>query len=147
MSYNIAAIKMLHVEASMTAHDIVALHASIKSKPESCFLRQYYARAWELVNLKITCDCETRNDPDARFCKGCGDPVTKPTHHEITIKTLEWSGDGSGHSYQTFKDVVLPKLKGKADMIVIWEDASVWSGLRVRDGVLKECQVELKLID
>lgn len=51
------------------------------------------------------------------------------------IEEVPWHGEGSGRSIELLYDF-LELTKGFAEFILIWEDGSSFSGVRVRDGVV-----------
>lgn len=63
---------------------------------------------------------------------------------DVKIDSVSWSGDGSGHTFDTLKDV-LPFFKGEADLVFIWEGGDSLSGLKVRDGTVTEHRVKYVL--
>lgn len=61
------------------------------------------------------------------------------------FRRINWQGDGSGYSWDKFTDVVLPKFKGSADLLVCWEGGDSYSGLRIRDGKVARHRVVMTL--
>ena len=62
------------------------------------------------------------------------------------IETVEWAGSWSGRGYSTLTDKILPFTSGEADIVYYWEDGAP-SGVRVRNGVVTNCDVVLTLKD
>jgi hypothetical protein len=52
-----------------------------------------------------------------------------------------WTGEGSGHTWEILLDKVLPRTMGSADLIFCWEGGSDFSGIRVRDGTVTKHEV------
>jgi hypothetical protein len=65
----------------------------------------------------------------------------------VTLKDLWWYGEGSGSTYDTFTDEVLPATTGKANLVIIWEGGDSVTGLRVIDGTVTECDVGYVLLE
>lgn len=61
------------------------------------------------------------------------------------FRFIWWSGDGSGHTWEKFTNIVLPKFKGSADLLVCWEGGDSYSGLRVHDGKVAHHRVVMTL--
>lgn len=57
-----------------------------------------------------------------------------------------WCGEGSGWAFNLFKEA-LSLTKGEADLLLTWEGGDEFSGLRVRDGVVREMAVEMSLVE
>lgn len=58
---------------------------------------------------------------------------------------VSWCGEGSGSTWETFREEVLPATLGSVDLVVTWERGDHFSGLRVRDGVVTEHKVVMTL--
>lgn len=63
---------------------------------------------------------------------------------EIKIDNPEWSGEGSGRSFDLFKEV-LGLTKGTADLVLTWEGGDSITGLRITDGLVEEKKVRMVL--
>ncbi len=62
------------------------------------------------------------------------------------IKNMRWYGEGSGRRFDDFKDI-LAMTTGEADIVLTWEGGDSITGLRVKDGVVTECDVKMTLVD
>lgn len=58
-----------------------------------------------------------------------------------------WCYEGSGSLMDVFKKEILPKTRGTAELVLIWEGGDDVSGIRVKDGVVTEHKVTYKLAD
>jgi hypothetical protein len=77
--------------------------------------------------------------------EGCFlDFIEHPRVDEVRLKSLAWCGGGSGNSYEFFVENVLPRVRGRADLLVIWEGGDRVDGLLVRDGVVTQADVKLE---
>ena len=52
---------------------------------------------------------------------------------------------GSGSSYDTLIETVLPAFEGEADLVLTWEDGDSFTGLRLRDRVVTKHKVVMTL--
>ncbi len=64
---------------------------------------------------------------------------------DVKLTDLNWYGEGSGRSWDFFKKKVVPKIKGTAECIVIWEDGDSTSGFSIKDGKYQEHEVVMTL--
>lgn len=64
---------------------------------------------------------------------------------EVEIQDLGWYGEWSGRSYRDVLPKVLAKTKGAADLLFVWEGGDSFTGLRVKDGVVVEKRVVIRL--
>jgi hypothetical protein len=64
----------------------------------------------------------------------------------VPIKDLYYSGEGSGRAYPFLLKKVLPKTRGTLEAVYYWEGGDSMSGLMVEDGVVTECEVEVRLV-
>lgn len=67
----------------------------------------------------------------------------------LSIKDFWWCGEFSGSSFDLFKEEVAPcvrnmHLSENLDLAVSWEDGGM-EGLRIQEGKVIECDVELVL--
>lgn len=60
---------------------------------------------------------------------------------DVLLETLEWTGVGSGHSWDLFLEI-LEKTEGFADIVTTWEGGDSVTGLRVRNGQVTPMFVE-----
>lgn len=81
--------------------------------------------------------------PDGCFLN-CPENCCHREGDEMVITDPWWYGEGSGWSFDTLKETILPATTGKADLLFVWEGAE-FSGLRVENGVVTEHDVELSL--
>ncbi len=64
----------------------------------------------------------------------------------ITLEDVTWCYTGSGRSYNILTEKILPKTKGKMELILTWEGGESTSGLLVEDGKVTECNVKMVLV-
>lgn len=64
----------------------------------------------------------------------------------VKIKDITWCATGSGRTYDVLTEKILPKTKGKMELIFTWEGGESISGLLVEDGKVTECNVEMTLV-
>jgi hypothetical protein len=122
VSYNIDSVDTPELDAWMRAADVVSLFEEHHdSLPEGCFLEDIIGTAE---------DATTSNEPDAK----------------IELPHLWWYGEGSGHSFDLLKDTIGKKIMGRVDAIFTWEGGDSVSGLRIKDGVVTECDVKMTLV-
>ncbi len=57
-----------------------------------------------------------------------------------------WSGEWSGHTLDSLKET-LGYFDGEADLVLTWEGGDCHSGLRLREGVVTEHEVVMRLGD
>ena len=77
-------------------------------------------------DLPSNCFLRQINHDDPHLC----DPVL--------IKNFSWSGEWSGHSFETSLRKVLAETIGEAVLLFIWEGGDSMSALHVKDGVVTE---------
>lgn len=118
MSYNIDSIEVLKCSARMLAADVLALSERESDLPESHFLE-------EMVNVPASPDGTIPIDPEKFW----------------------WSGEGSGHAWDFFKDEVAPKIIGTIEAVLTWEGGDSHTGLRVVNGKVTEPAVKMTLAD
>lgn len=99
--------------------------------------------------LKKAIEELTHDGPERSFLSDLPDPSSKNSGWKANtwyfIDTLEWSGEGSGHIYDSLLKIVLPKTMGSVEVIFTWEGGNSINGLRVKNGIVEECEVTLKL--
>lgn len=121
MSYNIDTVESNVIDAWMTARDVVELSDECEL-PSGSFLEEMQSAA--LVALK-------EGDPNRR----------------LPLPSLEWRGEWSGRSFQeVLQERVVPKIRGRAEAILIWEGGDSVSGLLVNDGKFAECKVVMQIV-
>lgn len=59
----------------------------------------------------------------------------------VLIKSLNWRGCGSGGTFDSLREKILPKVHGRIDAVFVWEGGDSVSGLRVVDGKVTEHSV------
>lgn len=59
----------------------------------------------------------------------------------IPMDRFWWCDTASGNTFSDFLEIVVPKLKGQADIVFMWEDGSQ-EGYRIQDGTYKEMNVK-----
>lgn len=117
MSYNCTSVETLKVDgARIKASDALKLRSRLQL-PERCFLEAAAEQAGA--------------------AGGIGD---------IEIRSLEWSGEFSGSSFDSLKTVVAPKIMGRIEAVFCWEGGDSYSGLIIQDGVVTECDVKQTLV-
>lgn len=62
----------------------------------------------------------------------------------VEINDLEWSGARSGCTFNFLKEKILPLTKGHMDAVFSWEGGHI-SGLKIQDGVVTDCDVNMFL--
>jgi len=62
-----------------------------------------------------------------------------------SIAGAQWRCDGSGNNWHYYVKKLLPLTRGRAELVVYWEDGLV-EGLLVQDGIVEECDVVHTLI-
>lgn len=72
------------------------------------------------------------------------DPSTLPDG-DLPVQYPGWTGEGSGSAHEMMRDEVLPLTKGEAEIVFVWEGGDDFLGLRVRDGVVTEHEIDLSL--
>lgn len=60
----------------------------------------------------------------------------------IKLPNFDWYGEGSGRSYSLLLEEIISKLVGTAEIIFFWEGGNSVSGLKIKDGKYKECDVK-----
>lgn len=68
----------------------------------------------------------------------------KPKDTEVVF---DWSGEGSGYSWDVFKKSVAPLIHGRIEGVLFWEGGEGASGFVVEDGKYKDMDVEYTLVD
>lgn len=63
----------------------------------------------------------------------------------IRLKSFDWYGEWSGHSYAEIKDTIAPFIHGTVEAVFCWEGGDSFTGLIINDGVVTECDVEFTL--
>lgn len=123
MSYNVDSITTPHLDATMSAQDIITLYEEYDDElAEDNFLDDML--------------------DDAQVAIDAGDP-----HRLIRLPNLNWRGDSSGSLFKTtLIDIIAPHIKGEVEAILCWEGGDSVTGLLIRDGKAVECEVEQRLI-
>lgn len=117
MSYNIGSI------------DIVASEGFAITRPQLTALISAYAD----------------QAPEASFCSEDWPARCCEEHRGMLfVKSIDWSGEGSGRGFDFFKDA-LTKFLGSADLILTWEDGDSHSGIRLLNGQVTEHEVVMAL--
>jgi hypothetical protein len=122
VSYNIDHVETNVLKASMRAGDIVDLYEEFEGElAEGNFLEEHLSTAERL----------------------CRDGIED---EHVKLENLWWYGAGSGRSYDVFLKHLAPKIKGEVEAVFTWEGGDSHSGLIIEDGVVTECDVELRVI-
>jgi hypothetical protein len=119
MSYNIDTVQVLSSTAQIKAKDIIELLEG-DNFPEDCFLNALRKPAMKAL---------LKGDPDKL----------------LDVEEFNWRGECSGSSFEYFRDNIIPLISGEAELVFVWEGGDSVSGMRIKDGTCKECQVEYKL--
>lgn len=61
------------------------------------------------------------------------------------IYAFHWSGEGSGRAWRDTAPAFVKLLEGDADLILTWEGGDSHSGVRIRSGEMRECEVIMTL--
>jgi hypothetical protein len=56
-----------------------------------------------------------------------------------------WSGEWSGRAFDFLRSKLLPQFKGRADLVLTWERADYFNGLRINHGRVTEHEVIMTL--
>ncbi len=123
MSYNITNVHVLKLDATIPAKDVKRLFKDFKEDfPENCFLSYLEGEADDALME--------------------GEPKK-----QLEIPNFYWSDDWSGHSYEDILiKKVAPLIHGEIEAVFVWEGGDDFSGLKIKDGFVIECDVEYKLI-
>jgi hypothetical protein len=144
MSYNIDRIEFISGELSIPQKDFLALYEEVMIKDENYPSNHLFNRNdMEIIEFKT----KRKNGKKRQVLAGedCPDPIIFKAKQPWKTK-LRWSGDWSGHSLDIFKKI-LTRMKGKADLVLIWERGDSVSGWRVCNGVITEHDVRYILED
>jgi hypothetical protein len=63
----------------------------------------------------------------------------------IELENFEWSGEGSGRSYEILEKEIVPLIWGNLEVLITWEGGDSHSGLIVEDGKIVDSEVEIKI--
>ncbi|MDE2095634.1 MAG: hypothetical protein KGL39_00125 [Patescibacteria group bacterium] len=85
---------------------------------------------------------ETGNIPEGNFLEDLN--LTGSPDEELIIEVPNWYSECSGYTYDVFKEV-LSHTTGEADILLVWEGGDSQTGLRVRNGKVKEMTVKATL--
>ena len=58
----------------------------------------------------------------------------------LFVRRISWCGEWSGHTWDTFKEL-LAKFLGSADLVVTWEGGDSVAGIRLLNGKVTEHKV------
>ncbi len=122
MSYNIDDFKVLSGQLGIRAADVRKLRKEYKDNGP--------------------CN-ETFVDDLFEIIDGEEDP---PKVIDIDMNSFRWTGEGSGSTFDYFRENIVPMLRGFADVVIIWEGGDSITGLRIKDGVATEMDVEHRLV-
>ncbi len=95
----------------------------------------------DVVNLLSLYD----NLAESNFLEEIYNTPNPPEDGEI--ESPRWNGSGSGRNFDVFVKRVLPRTRGRADLVIIWEGGDDVTGLRVEDGKVTEKKVRMILED
>ena len=107
----------------------------------------YNCHAEYLGDGRLTIDQATLDEFEERHTAECS-IVNEQSHclralddGRLEIVQFWWSGEGSGRGTEVLEKEILPRTKGTADILFTWEGGDSFSGLRVIDGRVIECDV------
>lgn len=124
MSYDITHIEVLKLKAWMHAADVKRLRKECDDLPELCFLKK---------------DGVIPPQPGLAKLKN---------QERYRVKHLWWNGEGAGYTYEeTFLKKIAPCIQGEVQIVIVWESGDSVSGLKIKDGVVTECDVKYKLVE
>src|SRR5262249_51682689 len=118
---------------------------------EECFLTQLNDYDYdEESKVCVDRDCETENDDDAKFCKGCGRKLPVSERETIEVTQLSWNGEDSGKTcHRVFVKQTVPHIDGRMEAVALLEgDEDVPAkllGFTIVDGVYTKCDVDVRL--
>lgn len=78
---------------------------------------------------------------ESNFITERGGTLPSNVAGELLIAKMWWSGEGSGSGLTVLQNEILPLTLGHADILLTWEEGDSFSGLRVEDGKVTECDV------
>jgi hypothetical protein len=61
------------------------------------------------------------------------------------LKHFSWHGEGSGSCFDDTLESFVATLVGEADILLVWSQARMFSGLRIKDGRFVEHEVTFAL--
>jgi hypothetical protein len=67
------------------------------------------------------------------------------SNQTVKITSIDWYGEGSGHTFDYLKSTVAPLIKGRIEAVFVWEGGDLITGLIIEDGKVTECDVAYKL--
>lgn len=111
VSYNIDSVLIVAGAVRIRNADLARLKDETDKHPEACFLEDLEVSEYD--------------EPDC----------------ELEVPSLQWTGDGSGWSFDYFKETVVPCLRGQVDLVLIWEGGDSVTGIRIQDGKAIDCDV------
>lgn len=68
-------------------------------------------------------------------------PAYEDRDSYLYFSRIDWQGEGSGYTFDTFLEKVLPRFRGFAELVVCWEGGDSYTGIRVKDGVVTQHKV------
>jgi hypothetical protein len=131
MSYDVTGIIIL-------SNTLIIRKENIKEVSEVFDITRISLPSIKLFMPKCIKCCKT-NKEQHRFCPHCGTFLIDITN-DIDIDHIECS------SLCQFEDKVIPKTKGKAEYIVIYESGDSVYGRQIDNGKITYCTVEYKLV-
>jgi hypothetical protein len=125
MSYNVDSTETLVLDASMRAKDVMEL---LEDNEDESFLPEINF----LDEMRKDAKTARRRNPDTL----------------IPLPNFWWSGMGA-NDIDVIIDRIAPKIVGEVQVIFTWERGDSVSGLAIKDGKAKRCDViqTLKLPD
>ena len=137
MSYNCDSTIVLNSNATMRRRDVLALlRDSGDNLPEGCFLNNVLPKSDPVKPLDRMTPDELRKHADT---------IAETDKGTVEIKNLDWYGEGSGHTFDYFKETVAPLIMGRIEAVFVWEGGDSISGLIIEGGKITECDVSYKL--
>lgn len=145
MSYNIDSVDCLILDAYMKVSDVRDLLQNHADKlPEICFLNELRLPKVFVGGAAFDAAIEELRQHDEAAARRILDKAAGV--ERIKLSNLWWQGEGSGRAFDFFKEHVAPLIQGKVEAVLIWERGDSLTGLRIKDGLLEEMDVEQKLI-
>lgn len=74
------------------------------------------------------------------------DGLDAETAEIVPLENVWWYGEGSGRGWELYLEA-LALTTGEADIVATWEGGDSFSGVRVRNGVVTEMDVQFTLIE
>ena len=91
--------------------------------PNYCFLANVENEISKQTKEKVKCRCGTQSYGNAKFCRECGEMLSKKTVSGIDLKDIDWHDDeydtnAANTFFPIFVQKVVPLLRGHAECSV-----------------------------